>query len=198
LEGTVHPTFDAALLVEPFAMADLIAMLPSVAEAQLPPFRFGADITARGRLGLPETFIVELRNLTLGGGASDLSGEATLKNLARPQITLHASSRYLDLDDFLPKKPAKDPQKPDRSFLRNVSGTASLQVAKGRAAKIDYTDLKTDLVLASGRAKATRLEIHALGGAFSGSGSEVDLADDHGGFHLIGKLEGIDLDAALT
>src|SRR5262249_42200133 len=138
------------------------------------------------------------KKLELAAGKSDLKGELSLKNLERPAIALRASSSYLDLSDFLPKTTKKEEKETNLDLIGKSSGTASLTVAKGRAAGIDYSDLKTDLVLANGHATAKTMEVKAMGGSFSGSGTELDLASDSGPFHLLGKIENMDMSALLA
>ena len=48
-------------------------------------------------------------------------------------------------------------------------------VDRGRAAEVDYSGLKADLAVKKGRLAARTLEVDALGGHFSGAGSEFPL-----------------------
>jgi uncharacterized protein involved in outer membrane biogenesis len=90
------------------------------------------------------------------------------------------------------------PAQPLPPMVREMEGTVALAVARGRAAGIDYRDLRTDVTLKNGRLQARTLEVGALGGRFSGAGSEFPLPGTSQAFVARGEVEGLDLAAAIA
>jgi hypothetical protein len=62
-----RPSFDATVAIPPFALAGVASMFPSLARSPVPPLRVGAVVHARGRMGLPESFAIDLRELSVRG-----------------------------------------------------------------------------------------------------------------------------------
>ena len=75
---------------------------------------------------------------------------------------------------------------------------AKLVVDRGRAAEVDYSGLKADLGVKKGRLTARTLEVDALGGHFSGAGSEFPLVDNGGLIVARGKVQRMDIAQALA
>jgi hypothetical protein len=92
-------------------------------------------------------------------------------------------------------KAAEEPLPP---MVRDMEGTVKLAVDRGRAAEIDYTNLKTDVTLKQGRLFARTLEVGALGGRFSGAGSEMPLLGDKDSFVARGEVQGLDVAAVIA
>ena len=206
-EGSVDsPSSDVDLraTIDKLDMGTLTALLPSLGKG-MPPITVSAAAHVQGRSDKPETMRAEVSGLKLTSRKSDLSGDMTVRNLARPEIELHARSSYLDTDDLLPKgesssKPAAAgaPKPAAPSPLANVRGHASVHVARGVASKVPFEQLQAELDLRDGHVHATKLEVGAWGGHFSGSGSEFDLVDERGPFHVVGKVTQLDVEQALA
>ncbi|MCU1280134.1 MAG: asmA family protein, partial [bacterium] len=125
-------------------------------------------------------------------------------NFSRPQIELRARSSYLDTADLLPGssptargKPAAAPQpatagRPPNAVAR-LNGHAALTVTRGLASGIAFEGLQADVAMRDGAVRAERLVVGAWGGQIAGNGSEVDLADAHGRFRLVGQVSGVDV-----
>jgi AsmA protein len=170
-QATLHPAskgarpFEASFQAEPFAVRPLLALLnPKSAEA-LPDARVGARVKARGQVGRPESMHIEVPAFTASSGPSQLGGSLTVDNLDRPQVTLDAKARFLDLDDFLPAKkegPArasKPSQTSQPSLLTRVQGRAKLAVERGRAPGLDNQDHPADVSLADARLRPHPLQL---------------------------------------
>jgi uncharacterized protein involved in outer membrane biogenesis len=198
--GSGEP-FTGSVVIEPFRVRSLTAMLPTLATSGIGDIRAGARVELHGRAGQPTTIEATVQNLTLVAGKSDVHGKLALVNPEAPRVEADIQASYLDLDDFLPPapkstaaregKPART-RKDDRALAR-TSGRIGLVVARGRAAGIDYQDLRADLRLDGGRAVARTLEVGVFGGHFSGSGTELALLDDEQPFKTKGSLRNIDL-----
>jgi hypothetical protein len=189
----------ADVSVPPFRTGSLTAMLPGLSDSPIADMRAGAQVHVRGRLGVPASMQITVEDLSLAAGKSDLRGRVAVSNLLKPRIDMEARSAYLDVDDFVLPTPAKTPpKKKDNGALANVGGRVRLDVARGRAAGIDYQDLRTDLSLEAGRAVAKTMEVGVFGGHFSGAGSELNLLDDRQPFSAKGALTKIDVDAVIT
>lgn len=209
--GILHPAakdgrpFEATLEAEPFALRQIAAL---VGKADgLADIRLGAKVRARGTLGRPESMQVQVPSFTASSGASQIAGSLTVQNLDRPQVTLDGKARFLDLDDFLPARRAGEaaPARARRtqpagppSLLARAQGRAKLAVERGRAAGIDYQDLKADLSLADARLRAHALEVGAFGGKFSGAGSELPLEGEEQPFVAKGTIAAMDVSALLA
>jgi hypothetical protein len=98
-------------------------------------------------------------------------------------------------DEVVAQKKAKAAPPP---MLTAMSGTAKLTVERGRAAEIDYRNLRADLAVKGGRLAARALEVDALGGHFSGAGSEFALADDTAPVTAKGEIKDLDVAQALA
>jgi AsmA protein len=196
--------FEASFQAEPFAVRPLLALLDPKGAQALPDARVGARVKARGQLGRPDTMHVEVPSFTAASGPSQLAGSVSIDNLDRPQVSLDAKARFLDVDDFLPAKkepsPARarrpEPAKP--SLLGQAQGRARLEVERGRAQGIDYQNLKADLSLAEGRLRAHTLEVGVFGGKFSGAGSELPLVGEDQPFVARGTVAALDVGALLA
>jgi hypothetical protein len=66
------------------------------------------------------------------------------------------------------------------------------------ASGVPFENMQAELQLADGRVRATKLEVGAWGGHFSGSGSEFDLVDDKGPFRVVGKVSQLDVEQLLA
>lgn len=198
-DGALGPTdSDLRVRLEPLDVSTLTALLPGLARSGLPPIRLEATAQVSGRADEPEGLRTTVSNFSLTSRKSDLAGDLTVRGLTRPQIELHARSRFLDTDDLLPRAAGpSEPAAPSKSTapspLSTVSGHAVVQVARGVASKVPFEQLRADLTLKDGRVVAKDLEVGAWGGHFSGSGSEFDLVDAHGPFRLVGKVTGLDV-----
>jgi hypothetical protein len=190
--GEERPTFDAQVRVANFDTAQMRPFLTALADASVRPMRVSGEFHARGRQGHPETTNLEVRNLNVRAGQSDIAGALKLRNLLQPVFELNARSNYLDLNDFVGESKAND-EDSDRSMLTKAQGTATLTVKKGTAARLSYENLQCELALKHGRATAKTMTVQALGGTFSGSGTELDLVDEHGPFHVVGGVERMSL-----
>lgn len=217
--GELRPAGDdqavsGEVTVPPFRVRSLTAMLPGLSSSPLGDIRAGARVRVRGRLGAPASMEVQVDDLGLTAGKSDLQGRLALTNLEKPRVDVDLKSSYLDVDDFVPPAPAgakAAPAKADRAApgpgkkagaeagpLADVTGRVGLDVARGRAAGIDYQGLKGDLKLAKGRAVASVLDVGVFGGRFSGSGTELSLLDEKDPFKARGTLSKIDVGAVLN
>jgi AsmA protein len=203
-QGTLQPavkhrrSFDGSLQAEPFAVRPLLALLGGAAAP--PDLRVGGKVKARGTLGQPASMHVEVPSFQAASGSSHLSGSLTVDNLEHPVVALEARSPYLDLDDFLPAPKgdgAKAPATRSAPPLAGVQARARLAVDRGRAAGIEYQNLRGDLALTEGRLRASALEVTAFGGKFSGAGSEFPLSGE-GSFVARGNVTGMDLAALLA
>jgi hypothetical protein len=210
---TAGRSFQANAQADPFPVRSLVALLAPGAVEGLPDVHFGGRARAQGRLGHPDTIKVEMPSFTASSGPSQIAGSLTLANLDRPQVTLEGKSRFLDVDDFLPKSrpDAKTSKKTDgevsrgqgknkatEPLLARAEGRAHVQVDRGRASGIDYQGLRADLQLERGRVKAHQLEVQALGGRFSGAGSELPLLGGDEPFALKGTIAAMDIAAILS
>jgi uncharacterized protein involved in outer membrane biogenesis len=212
-------TFEGSLDAPLFALREVGALVAPRAVAGLPDLRLALKARARGTVGKPETLHAEIPSLRLLAGRSDLDGRLELQNLKQPRITFAGRSKYLDLDDFLPATDKATSARPDRRvktespaktttgaktaaeplppMLRDLLGTLELSVERGRAAGIDYRDLRTDVSLKEGRLQARTLEVGALGGRFSGAGSELPILGGREAFVARGQVEGLDVAAVI-
>jgi hypothetical protein len=71
-------------------------------------------------------------------------------------------------------------------------------VDRGRAAEIDYSNMRADLSVRRGRLTARTLEVDALGGHFSGAGSEFPLVEKNDTFIARGEMQNLDIASALA
>jgi hypothetical protein len=208
-------SFDGTVDVPPLPVRDLVALLAprKLADGNIPSVRASARLAARGTVGQPASMHVEVPSFSLQGGKSDLTGKVALDNLQAPRLSFEGRSKYLDLDDFVPGKKAgkpaenkpaggkgkpRDEAEQPPEMLRKVDGTVKLAVERGRAAEIDYRGLKADLAIKSGRLVARALDVDALGGHFSGTGSEFPLLDKDDPFVARGQITRLDVAAALA
>ncbi len=83
-------------------------------------------------------------------------------------------------------------------MLQKLDGVAKLTVDRGRAAELDYSNLKADLAVKKGRLAARALEVDALGGHFSGAGSEFPLVEKNGLVVARGEVRRMDVAQALA
>jgi hypothetical protein len=204
-------TFEATVDAPVFAVREVGALVAPKAVADLPDIKVGLNAKASGTVGRPETLKAEIPSLKLLSGKSDLNGRLNVENLRRPRIAFEGQSKYLDVDDFVPAtkkteakakpaakagaRPAEEPLPP---MLRDLEGTVKLAVERGRAAEIDYRDLRTDVTLKQGRLVARTLEVGAMGGRFSGGGSEMPLLGDKDSFIARGEVQGLDVAAVIA
>ena len=207
-------SFEANIEAEPFAIRKVAALMGPKTADGLPDARVGARVKAKGRLGRPDSMRIEVPSFSATSGSSQLAGSMTVENLDRPQVTFDGRSRYLDIDDFLPpqdrdkdkkaaaaKGPtpkATRPRAADDSLLAKVHGRAKLAVDSGVAKGITYQNLRADLTVDSGRARAHTLDVSAFGGKLSGGGSEIPLLGDDERFALKGTVAGMDIKQILT
>jgi len=215
----VRRSFTAKVDAPPVPVRELLALLAPQMLEGLPPARVGATVLAKGTVGRPATFDVEVSQFSATSGRSDLAGRVQLSNLESPRLTLAARSRYLDLDDFVPASPdgeAPDAGKADASakgkgggpadsekeepppILKKLVGQIDLAVASGRAANIEYSALRADLGIKNGRLSAKALEVNTFGGHFSGAGTELPLLSDSEPFKARGEVSGLDVAAVLS
>jgi AsmA protein len=200
IDGETRPVADLTLRIDGLSVDALTALLPSLATSGMPPIALSATAHVQGRSDRPETLRAEVRDLRLTSRKSNLTGELTVNDLVRPQIELSARSTYLDTADILPK-PASTAAKPapggetsrQPAMLAGARGHAVVTVARGIASGVPFESLQADLELRDGRVRATKLEVGAWGGHFSGSGSEFELVDDKGPFRLVGKITQVDV-----
>ena len=213
-------TFEATLDAPVFAVREVGALLAPRQVADLPEIRVGLNAKASGTVGRPETIKAEIPSLKLLAGKSDLSGRLNIENLRKPRVAFDGQSKYLDVDDFLPpsqrgaamkkdtdKGQAAGKGKPEAAgkggeepppMLRDLEGTVKMAVERGRAAEIDYSNLRTDVTLKQGRLVARTLEVGALGGRFSGAGSEMPVLGDKDSFIARGEVQGLDVAAVIA
>jgi hypothetical protein len=207
-------TFEAALDAPVFAVREVGALVAPKQVADLPEIKVGLNAKASGTVGRPETIKAEIPSLKLLAGKSDLSGRLNLENLRKPRVAFDGQSKYLDVDDFLPPSQRGAAKKKDKGqgkaaaagkggeepppMLRDLEGTVKLVVNRGRAAEIDYSNLRTDVTLKQGRLVARTLEVGALGGRFSGAGSELPLLGDQDSFIARGEVQGLDVAAVIA
>ena len=201
LLGEKRPVVDVRVTVDGLSVPALTAMLPALAQESWPPIAASAKARLSGTVGKPESMSAEVSALKLTSRNSDLDGSVVVHDLARPHIELKAQSRYLDTADLLPgasstapppsraKQPAGSP-----GLLARASGHASVTVARGVASGVAFDGLQAQLALDRGRVRADKLEVGAFSGRVSGNGSELDLGDEHGPFHLVGRVSGVDLE----
>ncbi len=210
-DGEAQPqSFVASFNISELSVGPLVAFMPSAFEGQpMPDARLTAQAIARGLIERPESLHVEVKKLELTSGKSDLSATAAFDDLSRPRVQVDIRSSYLDIDELLPTKRTgggKDPggtkqpsPKPDPdSMLVKASGQVKLAIERGRVSQIDFQGLRADLGLRGGRLIARTLEVGAFGGRFSGSGSELPLAEEDGAVTLKGKVSGLDIDAVIA
>jgi hypothetical protein len=196
--------FDATVEAPVVPLRELGALLLPRRAAALPDVRVGGRAHASGRLGQPETLAVELPAFSVTGAGTDLDGRMTLANLRAPRVSLEANARALDLDDLLPPRASAAAPPGPRSpaarppWLAQASGTARLEIARGRAEGVDFQGLRAELDLQRGRLRARTLEGNAFGGRFSCAGSELPLADPDGAFVARGRVIGLDVAGLLA
>lgn len=196
-QGQDRPAFEMSMQFTEFDTGEMKSVLPTLMSETFKHTRISGDMQAQGKVGSPERMRVDVRDMQAQAGRSDLRGTLTLQNLLKPKFELRAQSNYLNLEDFF-EDDGKKKEKSDRSKLRDVQGTARLEVKRGSAARIDYSDLNCELQMSHGTATAKRLTVRAFDGVFSGSGSEMSLTDENGPFHMVGKIEDLDLGAAVN
>ena len=206
-EGTV----DAPIM----PVRELVALVAPKNLPDVPDVRVGAKVNARGTVGQPASMKVDVPSFTVLGGKSDITGNLSLQNLDAPKVSFEGRSKYLDVDDLLPpsakaakgtkgtkeappagKTSGKQAQPPD--MLSKLDGTAKMVVARGRASEIDYSNMRADLAVRGGRLTARALEVDALGGHFSGAGSEFPLVEKDETFVARGEVQNLDIAAALA
>jgi AsmA protein len=206
-------TFEANLDAPAFAVREVGALVAPKETAGLPDVRVAIKAKASGTVGRPESIKAEIPELRLTSGRSDLQGKLTLENAKTPRISFDGRSKYLDMDDFVPrakeepagaktekkteKKTAAKPE-PLPPVVREMKGTVKLAVERGRASGIDYRDLRTDVTLDKGKLQARTLEVGAFGGRFSGAGSELPLPGTAEAFLARGEVEGLDIAAVIA
>ncbi|MDB4970511.1 MAG: AsmA family protein [Myxococcales bacterium] len=203
IEGDVKPMADLTVRLDSLTMESLGALMPALATG-MPPIALSATAHVQGRSDKPELMRAEVKGLKLTSRKSELTGDLSVKNLVRPEIELTARSSYLDTADLLPKSTGpsnktESGQPPrESSMLANAHGHASVEVARGIASGVPFERLQAELQLDKGRVRATKLEVGAWGGHFSGSGSEFDLVDDKGPFRVVGKITQLDVEQLLS
>jgi uncharacterized protein involved in outer membrane biogenesis len=200
-------TFEANLDAPTFAVREVGALVAPKETADLPDLKVAFKAKASGTVGRPDSMKAEVSDLKLASGKSDLGGRLTVQNLSKPRIAFSGRSKYLDVDDFVPAtkasagkadarataskgKPGAEPLPP---IVRDLEGTVDLAVERGRAADIDYRDLRTEVTLKQGRIVARTLEVGAFGGRFSGAGSQFPLPGIDETFSAKGQVEGLDI-----
>ncbi len=213
-------SFEATVDAPVFAVREIGSLVAPKQVADLPDIRVGVNAKASGTVGRPETLKAEVSTLKLLSGKSDLTGRMSFQNLSKPKVAFDGESKYLDVDDFVPAKKraekgaekgtaagkakaggkgsAKGADEPLPPMVRDMEGTVKLAVERGRAAEIDYKDLHTDVTLKQGRLYARTLEVGALGGRFSGGGSEMPLLGDKDSFIARGEVQGLDVAAVIA
>lgn len=202
-----HGSFDTTAEVSGLPVREVMSLVAPARALAVPQVRISGSVRAQGTLGRPEALRVQAPSFTVTGGRSELKGRLRFSNPHRPRVDLDARAAYLDLEDLLPPRsvaPARSSNQRGASaasaggpsFLERVQGQAHLAVARGRAAGIDYHQLEIDATLAAGWLRARALQVSALGGRFSGSGTELPL-DGVGPFVVKGRVTSLDMGALL-
>jgi hypothetical protein len=214
-------SFEGTLDAPTMPVRELVALLAPKSLADVPDVRVAAKVTAQGTVGNPASMKVEVPAFSVQGGKSDLAGKLSLANLEAPRVSFDGRAKYLDVDDFLPASakstarpaspagkgaPGGQAGKPGQAgkeaeppeMLKKLEGTAKMVVERGRAAEIDYQNMRADLTVKNGRLTARTLEVDALGGHFSGAGSEFPLVEKKDSFAARGEVTGLDIAAALA
>jgi hypothetical protein len=209
-------SFEGTVEAPTLPVRDLVALLAPRSLADVPDVRLAAKVKAEGTVGRPASMKVEVPAFSVQGGKSDLAGKLSLENLEAPRVSFDGRAKYLDVDDFLPAsakstaKPApekragktagkaNDAEAEPPEMLKKLEGTAKLVVERGRAAELDYQNLRADLGVKNGRLTARTLEVDTLGGHFSGAGSEFPLVEKKDSFVARGEVTSMDVAAALA
>ena len=213
---SARQSFDGTVDIPVMPIRQVVALVAPKQLADVPDVKLGARANASGTVGNPRSMKVDVPAFQMTAGRSDLAGSLSLENPEAPKIAFQGRSKYLDVDDFLPpsqkaakaagKAPEADAARAKQAkaaggqpdMLSQVEGVAKLVVDRGRAAEVDYSGLKADLGVKKGRLTARTLEVDALGGHFSGAGSEFPLVDNGGLIVARGKVQRMDIAQALA
>ncbi|MET0342335.1 MAG: AsmA-like C-terminal region-containing protein [Polyangiales bacterium] len=199
-------TFDAELDVARCAVRGVARLLPGLDARGLGDIALTARMEAKGTLGNPASMQLKVPSFHATAGNSELRGTLSATHLARPEVSLTAQASFLDLADFLPraasdepaKKPEGAPPATEPGLLGELRGHAKVDVARGRAASVDFEQLAATLRLEDGVAIAERLEVGVFGGRFHGTGSRFPLIAGRGSYQLTGGLENVQVESALA
>jgi AsmA-like C-terminal region/Domain of Unknown Function (DUF748) len=216
---SARQSFQGTVEAPMIPVRQLVALVAPKQLAEVPDVKVAAKASASGTVGSPRSMKVDVPSFQLAAGKSDLAGSLSLENLEAPRVAFQGRSKYLDMDDFLPPsekarkatekaagkaagktsktdKPDTGEQPPE--ILQKLDGVAKLTVDRGRAADLDYSNLKADLAVKKGRLAARALEVDALGGHFSGAGSEFPLVEKNGLVVARGEVQRMDVAQALA
>jgi hypothetical protein len=204
-------SFEGTVEAPMMPVRELVALVAPKQLADVPDVRVAGRANARGTVGSPRSMKIDVPAFQVQAGKSDLSGKLSLENLDAPVVAFDGRSKYLDMDDFLPpgqkaarasgdkpKARAGGAKEPPPEMLQKLDGVAKLVVDRGRASQLDYSGLKADLAVKKGRLAARTLEVDALGGHFSGAGSEFPLIEDDGVVIARGEVKRMDVAQALA
>lgn len=189
-----HQKFSARVDVPSFAVRRLLRLVPGYDVSTLGDIHFAGKLSASGTTGKPETYEAQVPTFTAKAGRSEVRGSLSLKNTVAPRVNLKARAPYLNLADFVPRMGEGGEQEEtakketEDGMLARTEGTVDIEVDKGRAADVDFSNLRALLKLDDGRARAERLEVDAFGGRFVGTGTEFPLAPGHGNYELKGSI----------
>src|SRR5262249_31879460 len=114
---------------------------------------------------------------------------------ATRQFELQLASSHLDLDRMLLPSTKKKQEKPppDQETFRGLSGHAKVEIARLTYKKQTVTDIVADVVMLEDHVTVNTAQLKAFGGTVNAGGTELRLAHPKEPFHLVTKLQNVDL-----
>jgi len=177
--------------------------------------------SARGRADLaiavdPDragAFSIRASSLSVEGPGIDLAGSGTMQS-SPLAARLDLTGKLLDLDQLLSPAPGADRPAPLateadgnnrdivpsdwRRSLGEASVAAALRIDRVVSAGLAATDFSTRAELRNGMLKLADCSAHVYGGTAQLSGTEVDFRAALPGWHLVSRVQDVDLGLAMA
>lgn len=196
---------DAALELHllPLDLEKFAKTVPAIPADKVRNGKLEMTLQVKGDPSRRETLSVVVPKAEMKLGRSDLRGSATVRNLARPEITAEVSSNLFDLDEISPPEP-KDgekaeakPKPEDNPALKEMSAVASFDLKRARVSGRDLENLRGKVVLRDGVMRVEKASFGVYGGTVRGDGTEAVIWKGQMPFRARLKVENVDV-AKLT
>ncbi|HWV36901.1 MAG TPA: AsmA family protein [Vulgatibacter sp.] len=190
-------TGDLTMRVHPVDLEKLALTFPAIPGERVKGGSLEAEVGVSGDPSRLATVSLDLRSLRARLGRSDLSVQATVRNLEAPDVTATVRSSLLDLDALRgvePAKPEDPPKEPpaDDPELRKYRFRGDFRAGRLVMGGRTLDDVVAKVRLEDGELSVEQATFRLYGGSFSANGSRASIWRGRMPFHA--KLSGSGMD----
>jgi len=192
-------TGDLTMRVHPVDLEKLARTFPAIPAERVKGGSLEAEVGVAGDPSKLSTVSLDLRSLRARLGSSDLSVQATVRNLEAPDVTATVRSDLLDLDALRGVEPAKADEPPkdppaDDPELRKYRFRGDFQAGRLVMGGRTLDRVAAKVRLEDGVLRVEQATLQLYGGSFSANGSEATIWKGRMPFHA--RLTGSAMDVA--